>query len=271
MLFLFPLERRETCSFLVRTRKERKEAASLRLDRSCGRQRFDGGYERRRPRSRGSRDPSIAAVFADIIPECAHAARALRLRAQTSQRHILPARRVVACASFASTATPLEPWVCASQQKVESPRRSLGKSFGTFLFTEKSTYPLLWKGEKHVLFFAERKERKEAANVPFDRLCGRQRFGGGYERRRPRSRISRDPSTAAIFVDIAPGSAHTARALRLRAQAFQTHRASARRMVACASSASTATPFEPCVYASQQKHESPRRKSRRLFSSFSRR
>ena len=75
-------------------RKERKEAASLRLDRLCGRQRFGGGYERRRPRSRGSRDPSIAAIFVNIAPESAHTARALRLRAQASQRQLLPARRM---------------------------------------------------------------------------------------------------------------------------------------------------------------------------------
>ena len=36
LLFFFLLfQRRETCSFLVRTRKGRKEAASLRLDRWC--------------------------------------------------------------------------------------------------------------------------------------------------------------------------------------------------------------------------------------------
>ncbi len=148
MLFLFPLERRETCSFLVRTRKERKEAASLRLDRSCGRQRFDGGYERRHPRSRGSRDPSTAAPFASIAPEGAHTARALRLRAQTSQRQSLPARRMVACASLASTATPFEPWVCTSQQKHGSLRRNLNDSFRRFLVGEKTTYHLLWKRRK---------------------------------------------------------------------------------------------------------------------------
>ena len=75
-----------------------------------------------------------------------------------------------------------------------------------------------------MLFFAERKERKEAASLRLDRLCGRQRFGGGYKRRHPRSRSSRDPSTAAIFIDIAPDGAHTARALRLRAQASQRHK-----------------------------------------------
>ena len=131
-----------------------------------------------------------------------------------------------------------------------------------FSSVRKARIFLLWKGEKHVLFFAERKERKEAANVPFDRLCGRQRFGGGYERRRPRSRGSRDPSIAAMFVNIAPEGAHTARALRLRARTAQSQLLSARRVVACASSASTATPFEPWVCASQQKHESPRRESR---------
>ena len=68
-----------------------------------------------------------------------------------------------------------------------------------------------------MLFFAERKERKEAASVPLDRLCGWQQFGGGYKRRHPRSLRSRDPRAAAIFANIAPEGAHTARALRLRA------------------------------------------------------
>ena len=86
-------QKRESCPFLVRTRKERKEAASLRLDRLCGRQRFGGGYKRRHPRSRSSRDPSIAAGFVGIIPEGAHAARALRLRARAFQWQLLPARR----------------------------------------------------------------------------------------------------------------------------------------------------------------------------------
>ena len=68
-----------------------------------------------------------------------------------------------------------------------------------------------------------------------------------------------------ILVGGTMGVGETARALRLRARASQPHRASARRVVACAScasSASTATPFEPCVCAFQQKIESPRRESR---------
>ena len=78
---IFSFGKGETCSFLVRTRKERKETASLRLDRLCGWQRFGGGYKRRHPRSLRSRDPSIAAMFVNIAPEGAHTARALRLRA----------------------------------------------------------------------------------------------------------------------------------------------------------------------------------------------
>ena len=66
-------------------RKASKEAASLRLDRLHDWQRFDGGYKRRHPRSPRSRDPSIAAAFVDIVSEGAHTARALRLRARTSQ------------------------------------------------------------------------------------------------------------------------------------------------------------------------------------------
>ena len=126
-----------------------------------------------------------------------------------------------------------EPCICASQQHDESPRRSLGESFGAFLLSEKSTYLLLGKGETCSFLVRTRKERKEAANLRLDHLCGRQRFDGGYERRRPRSLRSRDPSTAAPFASIAPDGAHTARALRLRARAFQPHRASARRMLAC--------------------------------------
>ena len=102
-----------------------------------------------------------------------------------------------------------------------------------FSSLRKARIILLWKGETCPFLVRTRKERKEAANVPFDRLCGQQRFGGGYERRHPRSRSSRDPSTAAIFVNIAPESAHTARALRLRAQASQPHLLPARRMLAC--------------------------------------
>ena len=112
-----------TCPFLVRTRKERKETANVPFDHLCGRQRFGGGYKRRHPRSRSSRDPSIAAPFASIMPEGAHTAHALRLRARTSHSQLRPARGVVACASPASTATPFEPWVCASRQMDGSLRR----------------------------------------------------------------------------------------------------------------------------------------------------
>ncbi len=122
-----------------------------------------------------------------------------------------------------------EPCICASQQHDESPRRSLGESFGAFLLSEKSTYLLLGKGETCSFLVRTRKERKEAANLRLDHLCGRQRFDGGYERRRPRSLRSRDPSTAAPFASIAPDGAHTARALRLRARAFQPHSIPAQR------------------------------------------
>jgi len=112
---------------------------------------------------------------------------------------------------------------------------SLGDSFRRFLVG----------GETTNSFPFEKGEIKRTASLRLDHLCGRQRFGGGYERRRPRSRSSRDPSIAAPFASIAPEDAHTARALRLRAQAFQPHELAARGVVDCASSASTATPFEP--------------------------
>ena len=102
---IFSFVKERTHAFLYR-KKSIKRTASVPLDRSCGRQRFDGGYERRRPRSRGSRDPSIAAPVLNIVPRGAHTALALCLRARSFQSHRASARRVVACASFASTATP---------------------------------------------------------------------------------------------------------------------------------------------------------------------
>ena len=113
-----------------------------------------------------------------------------------------------------------EPCVYASQQKHGSLRRSLNSSFGIFSpCGEKYIFFSIDKGETCSFLVRTRKERKEAANVPFDRLCSRRWFGGGYKRRRPRSRSSRDPSAAAPFANIVPEGAHTARALRLRAQA----------------------------------------------------
>ena len=159
MLFLFPLERRETCSFLVRTRKERKEAASLRLDRSCGRQRFDGGYERRHPRSRISRDPSTAAIFVDIAPGSAHTARALRLRAQAFQTHRASARRMVACASSASTATPFEPWICTFQQKHGSLRRKPQRLFWYLFSLRRKVHIFSFVKERNVSFSCTNKKR----------------------------------------------------------------------------------------------------------------
>ena len=92
----FSFGKERTHAFLYR-KKSIKRTASLRLDRLCGRQRFGGGYKRRHPRSQCSRDPSIAAPFANIMPESAHAARALRLRARTSHSQLRPARRMLAC------------------------------------------------------------------------------------------------------------------------------------------------------------------------------
>ena len=151
LLFFFLLfQRRETCSFLVRTRKGRKEAASLRLDRWCNPRVYPVGsqfaYHRGYASHGGTRRTGS---------ECAP--KALRLRAQTSQSQLLAARGVVACAS---TATPFEPWVCASQQKNESPRQRLGESFGAFLLSEKSTYLLLCKGENACFSLQKEKHQK---------------------------------------------------------------------------------------------------------------
>ena len=94
---IFSFAKEGTCPCPRRTRKERKETANVPFDHLCDRQRFGGGYKRRHPRSQCSRDPSIAAPFANIMPESAHAARALRLRARTSHSQLRPARRMLAC------------------------------------------------------------------------------------------------------------------------------------------------------------------------------
>ena len=166
----------------------------------------------------------------------------LRLRARTSQRQSLPARRMTESARRCAVPSVGSRGYALPSRSMRVRDGSLGDSFRRFLLSEKSTYLLLGKGETCSFLVRTRKERKEAANLRLDHLCGRQRFDGGYERRHPRSRGSRDPSIAAFFVNIMPEGAHTARALRLRARTFQTHRLPARGVVACASSASTATP-----------------------------
>ena len=100
---------------------------------------------------------------------------------------------------LASTATPSSRGYTIPSRSMRVRDDSLGESFGAFLLSEKSTIFFLWKGETCPFLVRTRKERKEAANVPFDRLCGWRRFDGGYKRRRPLSRGSRDPSTAALL------------------------------------------------------------------------
>ena len=134
------LWKRETCPFLVRTRKERKEAANVPFDRLCGQQRFGGGYERRHPRSRSSRDPSIAAVVVDIMPESAHTARALRLRPQASQPCRLLARRMLACRAKREQTTVGSRVYMLPSSTMRVRDGSLNDSFRRFLVGEKTTY-----------------------------------------------------------------------------------------------------------------------------------
>ena len=154
---ILSFSKERTHAFLYR-KKSIKRTASLRLDRSCGWQRFDGGYERRRPRSLRSRDPSTAAPFASIAPDGAHTARALRLRARASQAAV--AFRTVSggLCELREHCNIFEPWVYAPQQKHESPRRSLGESFGAFLLSEKSTYLSPLK-RRNVFFSCTHKKR----------------------------------------------------------------------------------------------------------------
>ena len=104
--------------------------------------------------------------------------------------------------------------------------------------------------EKRVLFlFGQEKNEKKPQAFRLTVCATGSGSMAAIKRRHPRSRSSRDPSTAAMFVDITPEGAHTARALRLRARTAQPHVLPARRV-------------PPWVYASRQKHESPRRESR---------
>ena len=81
-----------------------------------------------------------------------------------------------------------------------------------------------------MLFFTERKASKELQAY---RLTVRAAGSGSMAAMKDGVHArgaSRDPSTAAPILNIVPEGAHTARALRLRARSFQSHRASARRM-----------------------------------------
>ncbi|GEM_PF-5628945 len=229
-------------------RKERKEAASLRLDRLCGRQRFGGGYERRRPRSLRSRDPSTAAPFLNIAPDGAHTARALRLRARASQRQLLPARRMLACRAKREQTTIGSRGYALPSRSMRVRDGSLGESFGAFLLSEKSTYFSPLAKEKRVLFLYGQEKNEKKLQAYRLTVCA-----------------AGSSSVAAIKDGI---HARFVRVIRGPPPFSQTslRKALIRRAPCacgpCASFASTATPFEPWVYTSQQKHESPRRESR---------
>ena len=135
------------------------------FDRLCGRQWFDGGYKRRHPRSLRSRDPSITAIFVDIAPEGAHAARALRLRARTSQPHRASARRMLACRAKREQTTVGSRVYMLPSSTMRVRDGSLNDSFRRFLVGEKTTYlsPL---------------ERRETCSF----LCGKKRTKRSRER-----------------------------------------------------------------------------------------
>ncbi len=70
-----------------------------------------------------SRDPSTAAPILNIVPEGAHTARALRPQARVSQWHKTFCTASGGLCELCEHCNTFEPWVCASQQKNESPRR----------------------------------------------------------------------------------------------------------------------------------------------------
>ena len=156
------------CSFLVHTRKERKETANVPFDHLCDRQRFGGGYKRRHPRSQCSRDPSIAAPFANIMPESAHAARALRLRARTSHSQLRPARRMLACRAKREQTT-VGSRVYALPGSTMRVRDSVSMSLLVLFSSVRKAHIFSFGKEKPHAFLCRKKSIKRTASLRLDR------------------------------------------------------------------------------------------------------
>ena len=203
-----------------------------------------------------------------IMPEGAHTARALRLRARSFQSHRASARRMTESARRCAVPSVGSRGYALASSTMRV-RDSVSVSLLVLFSSVRKAHIFSFVKERTHAFLYRKKSIKRTASVPLDRSCGRQRFDGGYERRRPRSRGSRDPSIAAPVLNIVPRGAHTALALCLRARSFQSHRASARRVVACASFASTATPSSRGYELSGRKMEFEAAASTTLFVVFS--
>ena len=188
----------------------------------------------------------------------------LRLRARTSQPHELPARRMLACRAKREQTTVGSRGYALPSRRLRVRDGSLGDSFRRFLVGEKTTSLFSFAKERDV-FFSLRKEKNEKKPQAY-RLTVCAAGSGSVAAMKDGVhahfvRVIRQPPP---FASIAPEDAHTARALRLRARSFQSQLLPARRVppwlaypLRCAN-----TCREPCVYASQQKYESPRRESR---------
>ena len=169
------------------------------------------------------------------------------------------ARRVVACASSASTFRAVGIHFSAAQWEFEAIASTA--LLVSFLPVEKSTYFSSFAKGECMLFFAERKASKELQAYGLT-ICAAgsgsvAAMKDGIHARE--ARVIRQPP---LLSQASCRRALTRRAPCACGRASQWHVLPARRMVACASPASTAAPFEPWACTSQQMVESPRRESR---------
>ena len=163
LLFFFLLfQRRETCSFLVRTRKGRKEAASLRLDRWCNPRVYPVGsqfaYHRGYASHGGTRRTGS---------ECAP--KALRLRTRASQSHKLPARRMLACRAKREQTTVGSRRYALPSRRLRV-RDSVSVSLLVLFSSVRKAHIFSFGKEETCPFLVRtRKERKETASLRLDR------------------------------------------------------------------------------------------------------
>ena len=140
-------------------RKERKEAASVPLDRWC------------KPIAHhvGSRHVFVLTSSHNPRRNTPHGQRvqsgSLRLRAQASQPYLLSARRMLACRAKREQTTVGSRVYTLSSRRLRVRDGSLGDSFRRFLVGEKTTSLFSFEKEKRVLFLCaqEKNEKKPQA------------------------------------------------------------------------------------------------------------
>ena len=170
------------------------------------------------------------------MPDDAHTARALRLLARTSQPHELPARRMLACRAKREQTTVGSRGYALPSSTMRV-RDSVSVSLLVLFSSVRKAHIFSFAKEKRVLFlYAQEKNEKKPQAYRLT-VCA------------SRKRISSAPGTCLHSVNSCNPRRNTpngrrvqSSSLRLRARSFQPHELFARRVVACASFASTATP-----------------------------